>query len=362
MHRRLPLLLLSLLFATNLLAKDVYLSISGKANGFFTDARILNPSFDKDITVTARYLPAGNGDNSGAAPVTLTIPKRSMKIYDDAVQSMFGGGPALGAIRLTSDDDFVATQRIYQDARQSFQKGTLGQFVPGLDAAAAKKKGVLIQLKSGQAALGNFRTNWGGANPNGVAANVTLKLYDKANAVIDTKSVTFQPFGVVAPTNIATFFSAGSADLSDAWISFDSDQPVFLYGSVVDNGSSDPTFVPAADDSGVAPVTPQTKTVNVTAVNWSFTVTPSGSLQQGDKVKFVIKADEGTHGFRLFSPTGEVLIDLSTVTNVAVEREITLPSTGTYQYLCIRPTCGEGHSGMNGTFTVGAATEPRSGY
>src|SRR5215213_5772013 len=110
MRGRLSVVLLFLLFTTSLFAKDVYLSVTGKANGFFTDARVFNPSFDKDITIQARYLPAGNGNNSGAQPVTLTIPKRSMKVYDDAVQSMFGGGPALGAIRLTSDDDFVASQ------------------------------------------------------------------------------------------------------------------------------------------------------------------------------------------------------------------------------------------------------------
>src|SRR5689334_19687682 len=164
---RLLILLVSLALTTSAFAKDVYLSVTGKANGFFTDARIFNPSFDKDITIQARYLPAGNGNNSGVAPVTLTIPKRSMKVYDDAVQSMFGGGPALGAIRLTSDDDFVASQRIYQDARSGPQAGTLGQFVKGLEAPTAKIKGVMLQLKSGVASLGTFRTNWGGVNPNG---------------------------------------------------------------------------------------------------------------------------------------------------------------------------------------------------
>jgi hypothetical protein len=161
---RLALILVTLVLTTPLLAKDVYLSVTGKANGFFTDARVFNPSFDKDITIQARYLPAGNGNNSGVQPVQLTIPKRTMKVYDDAVVSMFGGGPALGAIRLTSDDDFVASQRIYRDARTAPQAGTLGQFVPGLEISAAKTKGVLLQLKAGAASLGNFRTNWGGAN------------------------------------------------------------------------------------------------------------------------------------------------------------------------------------------------------
>lgn len=351
MRSRLAVVLFSLLLAANLFAKDVYLSISGKASGFFTDARILNPSFDKDITVTARYLPVGNVDNSGVGGITLTLPKRGMKVFDDAVQSIFGGSPSLlGAIRLTSEDDFVATQRIYQDARLAPQAGTLGQFVPGLDVSTARKKGVLLQLKSGQATLGSFRTNWGGVNPNAVVANVTLQLYDKTNAVVGKKTFSFQPFGVQGPTLVAGFFDNTAADLTDAWISFEADQPVFLYASVIDNGSSDPTFVPAADDSGVAP---QLKTVTVSAVDFTFEVSGAGDLKAGDAVKFIINATQGSHGFRLYSPTAQVLIDLATLTEQGVERIVTLPASGTYQFLCTRDTCGVGHTSMNGGFTVG---------
>jgi hypothetical protein len=352
MRLRNAIVLFSLFFTTSLLAKDVFLSISGKANGFFTDARIFNPSFERDIIVTARYLPTGNNDNSGAAAVQLTIPKRSMKIYDDAVQSIFGGGPALGAIRLTSDDDFVATQRIYQDARSAPQNGTLGQFVPGLDATTALTKGVLIQLKAGLATLGSFRTNWGGANPNSVPANVVLKLYDKNNTVVSTKNITFAPFGVQGPTSIQGYFGTTTEDVTDAWISFTSDQPVFLYGSVVDNGSSDPTFVPASADSGVAPPPPPTKTVTVLAFNGSFEVTIPQGLKVGDQVTFTVKAGEGTHGFRLFDEAANIIVDVATVTGSETVRTVTLTTAGTYTYLCTRPTCSTAHDAMNGTFPV----------
>lgn len=366
MQSRAAVVLFSLFFATTAFAKDVYLSISGKANGFFTDARILNPSYDKDITVTARYLPVGNTNNSGVASVNLTIPKRCMRIFDDAVQSIFGGGPALGAIRLTSaaEDDFVATQRIYLDARLGPQAGTLGQFVPGFDVTTAKRKGLILQLKSGQSALGTFRTNWGGANPNGVVANVTLKLYDKSNAVVSTKTIAFQPFGVQGPTSIADYFATPSSDISDAWISFESDEPVFLWGSVVDNGSIDPTFIPAADDTGVAPTIPppQLKTVTVSAFSFAFDVTGTEGLKEGDEVKFLVSATDGPHGFRLFSPGGQILIDLGIVSSTTIEQVITLPASGTYAFLCTRELCGEGHTQMNGAFVVGSPTDPGDRY
>jgi hypothetical protein len=82
-----------------------------------------------------------------------------------------------------------------------------------------------------------------------------MKLYDKNNAVVSTKEVTMQPFGVLGPASRRHVHNT-TADLTDAWISFTSDQPVFLYGSVVDNGSEDPTFTPAADDSGTPPPPP----------------------------------------------------------------------------------------------------------
>lgn len=370
MRDRLAVVLITLVFSTSLFAKDVYLSISGKANGFFTDARIFNPSFGKDITIQARYLPVGNGNNSGVQPVTLIIPKRSMKVYDDAVVSMFGGGPALGAIRLTSDDDFVASQRIYQDARTGPQAGTLGQFVPGLDVSAAKTKGVLLQLKSGVATLGSFRTNWGGANPNDAAALVTMKLYDKNNAVVATKDITLQPFGVLAPSNIVGTFDNTSANLTDAWISFTSDRPVFLYGSCVDNGSSDPTFIPASDDSGTPPPPPpppQTKTITVVAEDGSFALTGATELHVGDELKFVVTGGGGVHGFRLFSPGGAILITMDPLGNNPSQQTITVTEQGSYQYICTRPTCSAGHTEMVGAFSVGAALDdagdrPGGGY
>src|SRR6266446_9597 len=118
------------LFATNAFAKDVFLSIAGTVSNFHTDARIFNPSGTKDITVQAYFLPVGLGNNSGAQPVAINIPKRSMKVLDDVVTAVFSTS-GIGAIRLSCDDDFVATSRIYAVVSSA----TLGQFVQGLDVS-----------------------------------------------------------------------------------------------------------------------------------------------------------------------------------------------------------------------------------
>src|SRR5437667_1989198 len=134
-------------FTTSAFAKDVFLSIGGSVGVFHTDTRIFNPSSTKDIQIQAYLLPVGNVDNSGVQPITITVPKRQMVMYNDVVQSLFNTSSVpLAAIRLKSDDDFVATQRIYaqQAANACEGAGTLGQFVPGLDVSTASKAGVLI--------------------------------------------------------------------------------------------------------------------------------------------------------------------------------------------------------------------------
>lgn len=354
MRARTTFAVLVMVFTTTAFAKDVYLSVGGSVGNFRTDARIFNPSFDKDISITARYLPSGNIDNQAVATKIIVVPKRTQAIYDDVVQSLFGGGAPLGAIRLTSDDDFLASQRIYADERANHQGGTLGQFVPGLEVTQAKKKGVLLALKSGTSALGSFRTNWGGVNPNASVATVDFELYAKDGTLAGTNRLTFQPFGVVSPINIAGFFGNPSEDISDAYIRFESDQPVFIYCSVVDNGSTDPTFIPASDDSGEKPPEPMEKTVTVVARNFDFTVSTSGTLRRGDVVRFSISKSEGLHGFALVDPQGTPLINLGFLQpgGVPTVVTVTLPSSGTYTYACTNSGCGEGHFDMTGVISV----------
>lgn len=355
--RRLAIVLFMVCVATSAVAKDVYLSIGGSAGKFRTDARIFNPSYDKAIVITARYLPIGNSNNTNVTPKPITVEKRSMAIYDDVVQSLFGGGPALGAIRLTSDDDFVATQRIFADESDTPKNGTLGQFVPGLDVTTAIRKGVLIQLRQNSVGgKGTFRTNLGAVNPNSVKATVTLKLYDRNNVLARTLPLELQPFGALGPSRIDGFFGNPAADLSNAWISYDSDQPIFVYASVLDNGSEDPTFVPAFPDTGVAPVAPPMTVVTVVAEDFRFLVTPGGPLKAGEQVRFVLSKVQGSgaHGIRITDSNFATIVDVG-LSNNPVERVVTLPAPGQYFYVCTNSLCDSGsgdHFTMTGEFTV----------
>lgn len=335
---------LVLVFPSFAAAKDVYLAIAGSVGVFRTDARIFNPSGTKDIVISATYLPTGQ-DNSGAQAKSITIPKRQMVVFDDVVSSLFQGS-GLGAIRLTSLDDFVATSRIYA----GLTDGTLGQFVQGLDVTSAKKKGVMIQLKStgGSGQKGTFRTNYGLVNPNSTSTTVSVRVYGGNNAQVGSDStITLQPFGVVFPLTL----DPASGDLSNAYVTYDAAQPIFGFASVVDNGTTDPTFIPAAEDTGspIPPPGPTTREFTVTASQWQFDVQPGGQIvaDVGDTVVLRVKSADVLHGFSM-PPF------VSARTLNATEQTITFTANqaGEFLYFCTVATCGAGHSTMSGTMTV----------
>jgi plastocyanin len=347
-------------------AKEVFLSIAGTVSNFHTDARIFNPSSTKDIVVKAYLLPSGVGNNnSGVASVDVNVPKRSMKVLDDVVTAVFSA-TGIGGIRLTSDDDFVATSRIFA----ATATGTLGQFVQGLDLTTAIKNGVLIQMKSS----GTFRTNIGALNPNNATATVTWRLYDKNNALIGTPKVeTFAPYGVLGPTNVTGYFSGiGSADLSDAWVGFTSDQPIFAYVSVLDNSTTDPTYIPASPDSNPPSNTttnPSAKVFNVVEQSGLIAVSPdptAAGLVVGDVVEFHLTSLDVTHGFEVFSPDSAIVVPDTHVDpgHPAIVKTFTVTKQGTYLYFCTITTCSTGHTSMSGQFTIGASSDPpdRPGY
>jgi uncharacterized cupredoxin-like copper-binding protein len=291
-----------------------------------------------------------------------------MLIYNDVVSSLFRAS-GLGGIKLTSPDDFVATQRIYATTSAGCTGGTTGQFVPGLDVTSAKKQGVLIQLKangvSGQ--IGTYRTNIGVVNPNNTTANVTWRLYDKNNALVgNPKTATYGPFVVLGPTGLAAFADSlpGGTDLSDAWLSFVSDQPLLAYASVIDDGTEDGTLIPMSEDTGTV-ATSSGKTYNVLEVSSKITITPPiglNDLNPGDIVTFHITVRDSTHGFELVDPVGSILIAPVTFNpGDVVDKTWTVTKKGTYQYFCTNSSCSPGHNMMTGTFDVQMATAPPSG-
>ncbi len=215
-------------------ASDYVLPIAGSVNNFRTDVRIFNPTAgDSHLTLT--FLPAGNQNNGSAfaSSVHVTVPANQNVSYNDAISALFGAS-GIGAVYVGSDTVLLITTRIYAQTAS----GTLGQGYRALFTGNIFSSGVLLQLR----ADGAFRTNIGAMNTENAVVHVTWKLYDKNNAEVSEATTTVQPYAVIPPTSIASLFSVGNADLSDAYVTFTSDEPLAVYASVIDNATTDPTF------------------------------------------------------------------------------------------------------------------------
>ena len=353
MKIRAVLLLSLVVFTSNLFAGDRWIPIAGTVGAFRTDTRILNPSGEKDIEVSAYFLPVGvtnNNERVFGTPVKITIAKRSQKVLDDVVASVFSAS-GLGAILLTSPDNFIATSRIYAQVGAT----TLGQGSAAVSPGNAFPKGVIVQLKSN----GAFRSNVGAVNIANAQNQVTFNLYDKANTKVATLTKNFAAYEVLGPSNIAALFQgiAAGADLNDAWVSFTATNPLIAYGSVIDNASTDPTFIDMSQDTGSDPVVVvETKSFDVTLADFSITLNAAGlsALKVGDKVEMRVRATSGTHGFTLFDPNGNAVVPdaLYSAGGPPQSRNFTVARTGTYTYFCTNSTCGTGHTNMSGTFDI----------
>lgn len=341
------LVLVSVILTLGLGADEIFIPIAGSVGVFSTDMRIVNPSPDTDLVIQATYLPRNNVDNSGATSIAVTVPPREMAVFDDVVASLFSAGD-LGAIRLVSDQSFKATARIYAQEGD----GTLGQFIVGVPLEGAMEKGILLQLKS----TPDFRTNIGLVNPDPAApAEVDLALYDASDMIVATTTITLKPWGVVAPTNVLALFQGVTEDLSDAWVTYEADKPVMVYGSVIDNRTTDPTYVPAVADTGSAkpPEQELTRTIDVTAFQWGYSFRENGAplndvvIETGTRVIMRFQSEDVEHGFNM-SPYLSVTIQPgSTLT-----REFVAGEPGTVGFFCTVPSCGAGHTTMAGSLQI----------
>lgn len=233
-------------------ATERFLSIAGKvtnASGanFVSDIRIFNPSFDRTVGYIIEYFPAGGTNPMAAQSGLAVIPPRGTLALDDVVGTLFATS-GTGAIRVSSNQPLIVTSRIYDDQRAA-GRGTVGQFVPGLSRAEARRTGVLPQLSVNVA----YRTNVGFFNPNDTNATVRMTLRNNSGAVLATT----EPF-VLGPMHqrqqaLLTLFPFVNPNFSfsSVSLSFEASSPIFVYASVLDNVTQDGIFITAQEDLGV---------------------------------------------------------------------------------------------------------------
>ncbi|MEA2571048.1 MAG: Viral domain [Acidobacteriota bacterium] len=216
---------------------------NGAAN-FHSDVRIFNGGIfpiTANLTFYPQHNPAG-----AKTTAPLQIAGGEVRALDNIVRTLFNESATGGSIVVTtsSPSSVVATARTYSIGANN---GTFGQFIPGVTPDEGIGLGdralQILQLEQSQ----NFRSNLGLVELTGQPARVriTLNVPDSRSSPVtelDLAGNEFNQLGSVIASMIP------GKNVYNARIAVEvigGTGRVSGYGSVIDNATQDPTYVPA---------------------------------------------------------------------------------------------------------------------
>jgi len=159
-------------------------------------------------------------------------------VFNDIVSEL--GLSGSGSLRVFSSEPATITSRIYNLSPD----GTFGQFLGGVTGAGGLRggdSGVLMHLKEDEVA----RSNIGVLNAGRRDARVEIALFDAAGAEVERFVRRIEPRRI-KQFNQPFEDPGGRSDIETGYavITVLEGEEVVAYGSVVDNGTNDPTTVP----------------------------------------------------------------------------------------------------------------------
>jgi subtilisin-like proprotein convertase family protein len=207
---------------------------------FISDVRIFNGG-STAANVMVIFTPAGADGTTTFDAVRLVIAPQQTLALDDVVGRTFHAA-GVGNLELQGDTSkLLVTSRTYNGVAGR----TYGQFIPSAatnDAVALSEPPLFIpQLQNTDA----FRTNIGFAEVNGGSGTVRVTLYDGGHQLLGTNDYPLLPYSqgqvAILGGRAGTHAEAVHAEVQVA----SGGARVIAYGSVVDNISGDPIYVPA---------------------------------------------------------------------------------------------------------------------
>ena len=206
-----------------------------------SDVRLLNAG-DAAVPATITFYEQGNPTPRS---VTVNVNAGQMLVFDQALQSLFGlDNSSGGALSVTTpgNSKLVATARTYNLTAN----GTYGQFVPGVmvsDGVGVKDRALqVLQAESSD----RFRTNLGIVELTGNPVTVEISAYTPDSKISVSTEWNLGPNEFVQINNILGRLNIPSA--YDARISLKviaGNGKISGYGSLIDNRTQDPTYIPA---------------------------------------------------------------------------------------------------------------------
>ncbi|HEX7708834.1 MAG TPA: hypothetical protein VF701_20405 [Thermoanaerobaculia bacterium] len=214
------------------------------ASNFHSDMRIFNAS-DVPVTVALNYYPQTGDSTPRPQEVPMQIGPFEVKAIDDVLPTVWGLNATGGAVSIhaPSSMPLVVTARTFS---RDAVGGTYGQFIPGVTAEDAVGNGEralhVLQLEHSQ----QYRTNLGLVEVTGQAVTLEIMAYQANSKVTPVTHVNLAPnefrqfSGILPQMGLSTVYN-GHITVRVVG----GDGRVSAYGSVVDNRTADPTYVPA---------------------------------------------------------------------------------------------------------------------
>jgi len=212
-------------------------------NNFHSDLRIFNGG-PSAVNTTLTYYPQGNGTPTS---VTRSISAGQILVADNVLPTLFNVSNSGGSIVITTSipSALVATGRTYTNVESG---GTYGQFIPGImpeeGVGRAERALQVLQLEQSD----RFRSNLGLAELSGNPATVRVSLTLPDSPVTPSVNVDLAPNEFRQLNRVIESLIGSGTQSYNGRVTVEviaGTGRVTAYGSVIDNESKDPTYVPA---------------------------------------------------------------------------------------------------------------------
>jgi hypothetical protein len=174
----------------------------------------------------------------------LTLAPGEQRTVEDVMQVLAADGT--GSLQVFSSEPLSVASRSFTIA----QTGTFGQYLDAMTPGSSLRcgaGGIIMQLREDQVA----RSNIGLLNSGHRDAEVDVTLFDGQGSLVATVPVTLVP-GQLVQLNRPFALSGGRSDITAGYavLTVKRGEGVIAYGSVLDQGTNDPTTLPVKQGMG----------------------------------------------------------------------------------------------------------------
>jgi PKD repeat protein len=214
---------------------------AGLEGSFFQTDVDINNAGSAMATYQFLWLPRGSDNSAPLTSDSFTLEAGEGARYENVLFEVFGLEPDVaGALAISADSAFLGINSRTYNVPTAKVTGTFGQAIPGIPAdnliMQGETKRIIFMSEND-----DLRANLGCVNGVNDSVRIAVTMYDDTGAMLETKNMDLGPwsnnqfnrlFQNYSPTNgyvDVTSSKAGAA--------------YYCYGSVLDNGSSDPTTI-----------------------------------------------------------------------------------------------------------------------